>query len=152
LGTNGRLSFYQLVHQGTKLIPTDYIGPATSLSPIEHSKLHRILLTNFFAQSEALAFGKTEEEVKKELGPDASEALIKSMVFKGNMPSASIMFPLLAPATLGECFFFSLSLWVGSVNRTLQVRLLSIKSSCRVLFGISTRLVCPFGETFKSVR
>jgi glucose-6-phosphate isomerase len=100
-GTNGQHSFYQLVHQGTKLIPADFIAPATTHNPIEHSKHHRILLSNFFAQPEALAFGKTEEEVKSELGPNASEALIKSKVFEGNRPSTSIMFPLLTPATLG---------------------------------------------------
>ncbi|EDR06710.1 glucose-6-phosphate isomerase [Laccaria bicolor S238N-H82] len=100
-GTNGQHSFYQLVHQGTKLIPADFIAPATTHNPIENSKHHRILLSNFFAQPEALAFGKTEEEVRKELGAGASETLIKSKVFEGNRPSNSIMFPLLTPATLG---------------------------------------------------
>ncbi|TFK33363.1 glucose-6-phosphate isomerase [Crucibulum laeve] len=100
-GTNGQHSFYQLVHQGTKLIPADFIAPATTHNPIENSKHHRILLSNFFAQPEALAFGKTEEEVKKELGSGASEVLVKSKVFEGNRPSTSIMFPLLTPATLG---------------------------------------------------
>ncbi|KAF8636866.1 hypothetical protein AX17_003209 [Amanita inopinata Kibby_2008] len=100
-GTNGQHSFYQLVHQGTKLIPADFIAPATSHNPIQHSKHHRILLSNFFAQPEALAFGKTEEQVRKELGPGASEALVKSKVFEGNRPSNSIMFPVLTPATLG---------------------------------------------------
>jgi glucose-6-phosphate isomerase len=100
-GTNGQHSFYQLVHQGTKLIPADFIAPATTHNPIHGSKHHRILLSNYFAQPEALAFGKTEEQVKKEVGPNASEALIKSKVFEGNRPSNSIMFPLLTPATLG---------------------------------------------------
>ncbi|KAK0445469.1 glucose-6-phosphate isomerase [Armillaria borealis] len=100
-GTNGQHSFYQLVHQGTKLIPADFIAPATTQNPIHQSKHHRILLSNFFAQPEALAFGKTEEQVKNELGSGASEALIKSKVFEGNRPSNSIMFPLLTPATLG---------------------------------------------------
>ncbi|KAF4616270.1 hypothetical protein D9613_008313 [Agrocybe pediades] len=100
-GTNGQHSFYQLVHQGTKIIPADFIAPTTTHNPIENSKHHRILLSNFFAQPEALAFGKTEEEVKKELGPGASDALIKSKIFPGNRPSTSIMFPLLTPATLG---------------------------------------------------
>ncbi|KAF8157193.1 glucose-6-phosphate isomerase [Crassisporium funariophilum] len=100
-GTNGQHSFYQLVHQGTKIIPADFIAPATTHNPIEHSKHHRILLSNFFAQPEALAFGKTEEEVRKEVGKGASEALVKSKVFAGNRPSTSIMFPLLTPATLG---------------------------------------------------
>ncbi|KAH9478021.1 phosphatidylinositol N-acetylglucosaminyltransferase subunit gpi1 [Psilocybe cubensis] len=102
-GTNGQHSFYQLVHQGTKLIPTDFLAPATTHNPIEHSKHHRILLSNFFAQPEALAFGKTEEEVRKELGKEGegNEALVKSKVFAGNRPSTSIMFPLLTPAVLG---------------------------------------------------
>ncbi|KAK2464708.1 hypothetical protein APHAL10511_003284 [Amanita phalloides] len=100
-GTNGQHSFYQLVHQGTKLIPADFIAPATTHNPIHKSKHHRILLSNFFAQPEALAFGKTEEQVKAELGPGASEVLVKSKVFEGNRPSNSIMFPLLTPATLG---------------------------------------------------
>ena len=64
-GTNGQHSFYQLVHQGTKLIPADFLAPATTHNPIASSKHHRILLSNFFAQPEALAFGKTEDEVRK---------------------------------------------------------------------------------------
>lgn len=99
-GTNGQHSFYQLVHQGTKIIPADFIAPCTSHNPLPANH-HRILLSNFFAQPEALAFGKTEEEVKKELGPNASEALVKSKVFEGNRPSNSIIFPIMTPATLG---------------------------------------------------
>ena len=64
-GTNGQHSFYQLVHQGTKLIPCDFLAPATTHNPIASSKHHRILLSNYFAQPEALAFGKTEEQVRK---------------------------------------------------------------------------------------
>jgi glucose-6-phosphate isomerase len=105
-GTNGQHSFYQLVHQGTKLIPADFIAPATTHNPIAHSKHHRILLSNFFAQPEALAFGKTEEQVRKELGANASEALVKSKVFEGNRPSNSIIFPLLTPSTLGNLITF----------------------------------------------
>ena len=63
---------------------------------------HRILLSNYFAQPEALAFGKSEEQVRAEVGPNASEALVKSKVFEGNRPSNSIIFPLLTPATLGS--------------------------------------------------
>ncbi|EKM76889.1 hypothetical protein AGABI1DRAFT_115547 [Agaricus bisporus var. burnettii JB137-S8] len=100
-GTNGQHSFYQLIHQGTKIIPADFMAPATSHNPIANSKHHRILLSNFFAQPEALAFGKTEEEVRKELGQNASEALVKSKVFEGNRPSSSLMFDKLDPATLG---------------------------------------------------
>jgi glucose-6-phosphate isomerase len=100
-GTNGQHSFYQLLHQGTKLIPADFLAPAITHNPVQKSKHHRILLSNFFAQPEALAFGKTEEQVRQELGPGATEALVKSKVFEGNRPSNSIMFPILTPATLG---------------------------------------------------
>ncbi|KAI0305224.1 glucose-6-phosphate isomerase [Multifurca ochricompacta] len=101
-GTNGQHSFYQLLHQGTKLVPADFLAPASTHNRLRGSLHHRILLSNFFAQPEALAFGKTEEEVRKELGPNASEALVKSKVFEGNRPSNSIIFPLLTPATLGS--------------------------------------------------
>ena len=89
------------MHQGTKLIPADFLAPATTHNPIANSKHHRILLSNFFAQPEALAFGKTEAEVRQELGPNASEPLVKSKVFEGNRPSNSILFPILDPQTLG---------------------------------------------------
>jgi glucose-6-phosphate isomerase len=89
------------LHQGTKLCPADFLAPCISHNPIGHSKHHRILLSNFFAQTEALAFGKTEEQVRAELGPGASEALVKSKVFEGNRPSNSIMFPKLTPRVLG---------------------------------------------------
>ena len=64
-GTNGQHSFYQLLHQGTKLIPTDFLAPATSHNLLHGSLHHRILLSNYFAQPEALAFGKTEEQVRQ---------------------------------------------------------------------------------------
>ena len=100
-GTNGQHSFYQLLHQGTKLIPADFIAPATSHNPLAGSLHHRILLSNFFAQPEALAFGKTEEQVRKEVGANASEALVKSKVFEGNRPSNSILLPKITPRSLG---------------------------------------------------
>lgn len=102
-GTNGQHAFYQLIHQGTKLIPCDFLAPIESQNPIRGGELHDILLSNFFAQPEALAFGKTEEEVKKELGPkDAGNTfLVKSKVFEGNKPTNSIMFQKLTPGTLG---------------------------------------------------
>jgi len=96
-------------------LPTLSYSPPLNHNPIDHSKHRGILLSNFFAQPEALAFGKTEEE-EKELGPNASEGLIKSKVFEGNRPNTSTMFPLLKPATLGGCFAFPLSLLFGSVN------------------------------------
>jgi len=102
-GTNGQHAFYQLIHQGTKLIPCDFLAPVKTLNPISGGKHHDILLSNFFAQPEALAFGKTEEEVSKELGAQASnQTLLKSKVFEGNKPTNSIMFDELTPATLGS--------------------------------------------------
>ncbi|KAI4293649.1 Phosphoglucose isomerase [Schizophyllum commune Loenen D] len=104
-GTNGQHSFYQLLHQGTKLVPADFLAPATShneLKVADGGSHHRILLSNFFAQPEALAFGKTEEEVRKELGPNASDIVVKAKVFEGNRPSNSILFPKLTPAVLGS--------------------------------------------------
>lgn len=98
------------MHQGTKLIPADFLAAATTQNPIGgSSKHHRILLSNFFAQPEALAFGKTEEQVRAEVGSGAGEALVKSKVFEGNRPSNSIMFPLLTPAVLGNAVSFFLS-------------------------------------------
>lgn len=64
-GTNGQHSFYQLIHQGTKLIPCDFLAPANSLNAVGGDKHHRILLSNYFAQPEALAFGKSQEDVVK---------------------------------------------------------------------------------------
>lgn len=103
-GTNGQHAFYQLIHQGTKMIPCDFLAPVETQNPIAGGKHHEILLSNFFAQPEALAFGKTEDEVKKELGPKASQnsALVKSKIFEGNRPTNSIMFQKLTPGTLGS--------------------------------------------------
>lgn len=101
-GTNGQHAFYQLIHQGTKLIPCDFMAPVETLNPIGGGRHHQILLSNFFAQPEALAFGKDEQAVKKELGAAASnEALAKSKVFEGNKPTNSILFQKLTPGTLG---------------------------------------------------
>ncbi|BEJ12489.1 hypothetical protein CspHIS471_0209490 [Cutaneotrichosporon sp. HIS471] len=102
-GTNGQHAFYQLIHQGTKLIPCDFLAPAQTLNPIAGGKHHQILLSNYFAQPEALAFGKTEAQVIQELGAEKSknEALVKSKIFEGNKPTNSIMFEKLTPGTLG---------------------------------------------------
>ncbi|EPQ31615.1 uncharacterized protein PFL1_00948 [Pseudozyma flocculosa PF-1] len=99
-GTNGQHAFYQLIHQGTKLIPCDFIAPVETHNRVgEH---HEILLSNFFAQPEALAFGKSEDEVRAELGAQASnEFLVKSKVFEGNRPTNSIMLQKITPAALG---------------------------------------------------
>jgi glucose-6-phosphate isomerase len=95
-GTNGQHSFYQLIHQGTSLIPCDFIGFCRSLNPLgEH---HDILTANLFAQSEALAFGKTPDEVRAEGTPDW---LVPHRVFPGNRPSSTILASALTPRTLG---------------------------------------------------
>jgi len=96
-GTNGQHSFYQLIHQGTKLIPCDFIGFCTSLNPI--GRHHEVLMANLFAQTEALAFGKTEDEVRAEGKP---EGLAAHRVFPGNRPTNTILAESLTPETLGK--------------------------------------------------
>jgi glucose-6-phosphate isomerase len=96
-GTNGQHSFYQLIHQGTRLIPCDFIAFIHPLNPL--GRHHDILLANVFAQTEALAFGKTSEEVKREGTP---EWLVPHRVFEGNRPSNTILADRLTPKTLGK--------------------------------------------------
>jgi len=96
-GTNGQHSFYQLIHQGTRLIPCDFIAFGRALNPL--GRHHDILLANLFAQAEALAFGKTAEEVKAEGTPDA---LVPHRVFEGNRPSNVILADQLTPEVLGK--------------------------------------------------
>jgi glucose-6-phosphate isomerase len=104
-GTNGQHAFYQLIHQGTRLIPCDFIAPAQSLNPIgEH---HPILLSNFFAQTEALMNGKTEEQIVEELTKDGKsqeeiEKLAPFKVFEGNRPTNSFLLKRVTPYTLGS--------------------------------------------------
>lgn len=95
-GTNGQHSFYQLIHQGTHLIPCDFIGFAKTLNPL--GRHHDILMANMFAQAEALAFGKTAEQVRAE---GAAEALVPHRVFQGNRPSNTILAEVVNPRTLG---------------------------------------------------
>jgi glucose-6-phosphate isomerase len=96
-GTNGQHSFYQLIHQGTRLIPCDFIGFSKTLNPL--GRHHAMLMANVFAQAEALAFGKTAEEVKAEGVPDA---LVPHKVFEGNRPSNTILAEILTPHVLGQ--------------------------------------------------
>src|SRR6516225_4891026 len=96
-GTNGQHSFYQLIHQGTRLIPCDFIAFAQPLNPL--GRHHDILMANVFAQAEALAFGKTPEQVRAEGTPDW---LVPQRVFEGNRPSNTILAERLTPATLGK--------------------------------------------------
>jgi glucose-6-phosphate isomerase len=96
-GTNGQHSFYQLIHQGTRLIPCDFIAFSKALNPL--GRHHDVLLANVFAQTEALAFGKTPEQVKAEGTPDW---LVPHRVFEGNRPSNTILAERLTPETLGK--------------------------------------------------
>jgi glucose-6-phosphate isomerase len=96
-GTNGQHSFYQLIHQGTRLIPCDFIAFGESLNPL--GQQHDMLLANALAQGEALAFGKTPEEVLAEGSPDW---LVPHRTFEGNRPSNTILLQRLTPTTLGK--------------------------------------------------
>ena len=95
-GTNGQHSFYQLLHQGTRLVPCDFIGFCQDLNPL--GRQHDLLMANLFAQSEALAFGKTAKQVNAE---GTAAALVPHRVFEGNRPSNTILAERLTPATLG---------------------------------------------------
>ena len=104
-GTNGQHAFYQLIHQGTKLIPCDFLAPARSFNPL--GQHHLILMANFFAQTEALMRGKTDPEVRAELeesglGGAELENLVAAKTFEGNRPSNSFLFYQLTPETLGS--------------------------------------------------
>jgi len=106
-GTNGQHAFYQLIHQGTRIVPADFIAPVNSQNNIRDGLHHKILLSNFLAQTEALMKGKSEDEVVKELKASGkSEADINKIkphkVFEGNRPSNSIMVEKLTPFTLGS--------------------------------------------------
>lgn len=96
-GTNGQHAFYQLLHQGTKVVPMDFIGFTSPLHPLDSH--HDKLIANMIAQAEAFAFGKTEEEVQKDGVP---RSLIPQKVFPGNRPSSVFLFPKLTPKTLGQ--------------------------------------------------
>jgi glucose-6-phosphate isomerase len=96
-GTNGQHAFYQLIHQGTKLIPCDFIGFLRSHNPI--GKHHDLLMANLFAQSEALAFGKTADEVRAE---GVKPELVSHRTFPGNRPSSTLLLERLTPAALGR--------------------------------------------------
>jgi glucose-6-phosphate isomerase len=104
-GTNGQHAFYQLIHQGTRLIPCDFLAAAESHNPL--GQHHKLLLANFFAQTEALMKGRTEEEAKAEvaasgLGGAALEALATHKSFTGNRPTNSFLYQKLDPRTLGK--------------------------------------------------
>ncbi|MCC6488892.1 MAG: glucose-6-phosphate isomerase [Candidatus Hydrogenedentes bacterium] len=104
-GTNGQHAFYQLIHQGTKLIPCDFLAPAVSQNPVgDH---HKLLLSNFFAQTEALMLGRTEDEARAQLAAsgvkgEKLEQLARAKTFPGNRPTNSFLFQKLTPETLGK--------------------------------------------------
>jgi glucose-6-phosphate isomerase len=101
--TNAQHSFFQLLHQGTKLIPTDFIMAAESHNPVDGGRHQRMLASNFLAQSEALMIGKTPEQVKAEGAPDE---LVPHKTFLGNRPTTSILAQKITPATLGALIAF----------------------------------------------
>jgi glucose-6-phosphate isomerase len=100
-GTNGQHAFYQLIHQGTRLVPADFIAFARPAYPLVDGgvDVHELLLANFFAQTQALAFGKTADEVREE---GVAEVLVPARTFPGNRPTTSIMAPDLTPSILGQ--------------------------------------------------
>jgi len=100
-GTNGQHAFYQLIHQGTRLIPADFITVANPAYPLHDgdTDVHSLFLANFFAQTKALAFGKTADEVRAE---GTAEAIVPARVFSGNRPTTSLLAPALTPSVLGQ--------------------------------------------------
>ena len=100
-GTNGQHAFYQLIHQGTRLVPADFIAVATPSHPLTDGDVdvHELFLANFFAQTQALAFGRTADEVRAD---GTEESVVPARVFPGNRPSTSILAPALTPAVLGQ--------------------------------------------------
>jgi len=100
-GTNGQHAFYQLIHQGTRLIPADFIAVATPHDPLRDGDVdvHELFLSNFFAQTAALAFGKTADEVRAD---GTAETVVPARVFAGNKPTTSIMAPALTPSVVGQ--------------------------------------------------
>ncbi|MBM6979841.1 MAG: glucose-6-phosphate isomerase [Actinomyces succiniciruminis] len=100
-GTNGQHAFFQLLHQGTRLIPADFITVANPAHPVKDGEadVHELLLSNFLAQTAALAFGKTADEVRAEGTP---ESIVPARVFSGNRPTTSILAPALTPAVVGQ--------------------------------------------------
>jgi glucose-6-phosphate isomerase len=150
-GTNGQHAFYQLIHQGTKLIPCDFLAPAISHNPLKDH--HEILLSNFFAQTEALMNGKTRGEVVEELTREGKteeeiHKLAPYRVFEGNRPTTSILFKQLTPRTLGSLIalyehkifvqgviwnIFSFDQWGVELGKQLAKRILpELKQSDRV--------------------
>jgi glucose-6-phosphate isomerase len=160
-GTNGQHAFYQLIHQGTKLIPCDFIGFCRSHNPIgDH---HDRLMANFFAQTEALAFGKTADEVRGEGTP---EALVPHKTFPGNRPSNTILAGILTPSVLGQLIalyehkiftqgivwnIFSFDQWGVELGKVLAKRILpELRSGAALRHDASTNALVARYRKFRS--
>ena len=146
-GTNGQHSFYQLIHQGTRLIPCDFIAFGQPLNPL--GRHHDMLLANVFAQAEALAFGKTPEEVKAEGTPDW---LVPHRVFEGNRPSNTILVERLTPETLGKlvalyqhCVFTQGAIWNIDSFDQWGVELGKVLAQ-RIIPELENNAKAPFGH------
>ena len=128
-GTNGQHAFYQLIHQGTRMVPADFIAfanPTWALGDGD-ADMHELFLSNFFAQTKALAFGKTSEEVRAEGTP---EAIVSARVFTGNRPTTSIVAPSLTPSVLGQL----IALWGVELGKVLAKQILpAIEGSSEAL-------------------
>jgi glucose-6-phosphate isomerase len=135
-GTNGQHSFYQLIHQGTRIVPCDFLAPCKSHNPV--GQHHAILLSNFFAQPEALMAGKSEAEVRRET---SDERTVPHKVFPGNRPSNSILFEKLTPRTLGSL----VAMYEHKVRaeKVFFSCLLNVRHRClcKEWCGASTRLI-----------
>ncbi len=146
-GTNGQHSFYQLIHHGTRLIPCDFIAFGRPLNPI--GRHHDLLVANVFAQAEALAFGKTPEEVKADGTPDW---LVPHRVFEGNRPSNTILVPRLTPETLGNivalyehCVFTQGAIWNIDSFDQWGVELGKVLAQ-RIISELESKAEPPFGH------
>lgn len=150
-GTNGQHAFYQLIHQGTTLIPCDFIAPAQTHNPLADH--HEKLLSNFFAQTEALAFGKTKEEVEAEFvkagkSLDEVKEVVPFKVFTGNKPTNSILVQKITPFTLGALIamyehkifvqgvmfnIYSFDQWGVELGKQLANRILPELANCETI-------------------
>ena len=171
-GTNGQHAFYQLIHQGTKMIPCDFLAPAISHNPVgDH---HQILLSNFFAQTEALMNGKTEKEVISELKKEGKteeqiSALLPYNTFKGNKPTNSILFKQLTPRTLGSLIamyehkiftqgiiwnIFSFDQWGVELGKQLAEKILPELNTSKVILShdVSTNNLINYYKKMRSSR
>jgi glucose-6-phosphate isomerase len=168
-GTNGQHAFYQLIHQGTRLIPADFLAPAVSHNPVGGH--HEILLSNFFAQTEALMNGKTPGEVRAELektgkGPEEIERLLPHKIFEGNRPTNSILFRKLTPRNLGALIamyehkifvqgviwnIFSFDQWGVELGKQLAGKILPELNSAEAVSGHDAS-TCGLINAFKDMR